>query len=72
MELLQKPNPELYDRICTVLEDEALNSDLSASVLTAYLKQRIWREEPSAEKSAVTSGGQLRLVFEHNILEDGS
>ena len=72
MELLQKSNPELYDRICTVLEDEALNSDLSASVLTAYLKQRIWRADSSTEKSAVDQGGQLRLVFEHNILEDGS
>ena len=72
MDLLKKSNPELYDRICTVLEDEALNSDLSASVLTAYLKQRIWRAEPSAEKSAVNQGDQLRLVFEHDILEDGS
>ena len=72
MELLKKSTPDLYDRICTVLEDEALNSDLSASVLTAYLKQRIWREEPTAEKSTVASSDQLRLVFEHDILEDGS
>ena len=72
MELLKKSDPELYDRICTVLEDEALNSDLSASVLTAYLKQRIWREESTAEKSTVASSDQLRLVFEHDILEDGS
>ena len=72
MELLQKSDPELYDRICTVLEDEALNSDLSASVLTAYLKQRLWRTDISVEKSAVNQGDQLRLVFEHNILEDGS
>ena len=72
MELLKKTTPDLYDRICTVLEDEALNSDLSASVLTAYLKQRIWREEPTAEKSTVASSDQLRLVFEHDILEDGS
>ena len=70
MELLKKSAPELYDRICTVLEDEALNSDLSASVLTAYLKQRIWHSDV-AENSAVESD-QLRLVFEHDILEDGS
>lgn len=72
MELLKKSDPELYDRICTVLEDEALNSDLSASVLTAYLKQRIWRAEPSSDKSTVDQGDQLRLIFEHDILEDGS
>ncbi len=72
MEHLQESNPELYDRICTVLEDEALNSDLSASVLTAYLKQRLWRSETLSEKSAVSQGDQLRLIFEHNILEDGS
>ena len=72
MELLKQSSPELHDRICTVLEDEALNSDLSASVLTAYLKQRIWRTDSTAEKSAVNQGDQLRLVFEHDILEDGS
>ena len=72
MELLKKTTPDLYDRICTVLEDEALNSDLSASVLTAYLKQRIWRAEPSSDKSTVDQGDQLRLIFEHDILEDGS
>ena len=71
MELLQKSNPELYDRICTVLEDEALNSDLSASVLTAYLKQRIWRTDSAAPNSAVNQGDQLRLVFEHDIVADG-
>lgn len=72
MELLKQANPELHDRICTVLEDEALNSDLSSSVLTAYLKQRIWRAEPTPDKSAVSGGDQLRLIFEHDILEDGS
>ena len=69
---LQAERPTLYDRICTVLEDEALNSQLSASVLTAYLKQRLWKGDAPPEKTSVEGGEQLRLVFEHNILEDGS
>ena len=71
MELLKKSAPELYDRICTVLEDEALNSEISASVLTAYLKKRLgYSESDKVEKSEVESG-QLRLIFDHDILSDG-
>lgn len=69
---LKDAQPSLYDRICTVLEDEALNSALSASVLTAYLKQRLWSGEKEGDKKTVDGGEQLRLVFEHDILEDGS
>ena len=66
---------ELYDRICTVLEDEALNSELSPTVLSAYLKRRLGygdRSEPMGG-AAVTGveGEQIRLIFDHNILEDG-
>ena len=72
LSLLKNDRPALYDRICTVLEDEALNSSLSASVLTAYLKQRLWSGEKDVEKKAVDGSEHLRLVFEHDILEDGS
>lgn len=64
--------PELYGRVCAVLEDEALNFSLSPTVLTAYLKQRLgYGEKPDSADSA-TECGEMRLVFEHDILEDGS
>ncbi|MBQ8431383.1 MAG: hypothetical protein IJX28_00715 [Clostridia bacterium] len=72
IDALQSTNPLLYDRICTVLEDEALNSELSASILTVYLKQRLGYGEPSTAKTSAPQGEQLQLVFEHDILQDGS
>ena len=72
LEGLQKTHPRIYDFICTVLEDEALNADVSASVLTAYLKQRLWSGEKEDTTQRVSGGEQLQLIFEHDILEDGS
>lgn len=72
LESLQKTHPHVYDFICTVLEDEALNADVSASVLTAYLKQRLWSSEKEEDIQKVSGGEQLQLIFEHDILEDGS
>jgi hypothetical protein len=69
---LRAAYPEQYELVCATLEDEALNFSPSPTVLTAYLKQRIWRAEPTPDKSAVSGGDQLRLIFEHDILEDGS
>ncbi|MBR2926978.1 MAG: hypothetical protein IKC31_05330 [Clostridia bacterium] len=70
IESLRHSQPTLYDRICTVLEDEALNAELSPTVLTAYLKKRLGYGEKS-EATTSAECGQLRLVFEHDILEDG-
>lgn len=72
IDALQNTDPLLYDRICTVLEDEALNSELSASVLTVYLKQRLGYGDTASAKPSVVPGEQLQLVFEHDILQDGS
>lgn len=74
-EELKTTQAQLYDRICTVLEDEALNSELSPTVLSAYLKRRLGYGDRSEAVvgSAVTSseGEQIRLIFDHDILEDG-
>lgn len=70
-EELKSSEPRLYDCICTILEDEALNADLSPTLINAYLKQRLgYAEKPSgADKRA--DCGQLQLLFEHDIEEAG-
>ena len=72
MELLRDGNPEAYDYVCTVLEDEALRYSVSPTVMSAYLKQRLGLgEKPSDASTKSTDCGQLKLVFEHDIMEDG-
>lgn len=62
--------PRLYDLICTTLEDELLISSPSPSLLSYYLKKRLGYDEK--EESSSAPCGQMRLVFEHDILEDGA
>ena len=72
MELVRDSCPEAYDYVCTVLEDEALRYSISPTVMSAYLKQRLGLgEKPTDSGGKSTECGQLRLVFEHDILEDG-
>ena len=71
-EKMRKSHPELYDRVCAALEDEALNSSLSPTVLSAYLKQRLGYGEKAEAPTSQAECGQLRLIFEHDIEEDGT
>ncbi len=61
--------PEDYEMLCTVLLDEAWNSDASPSLISSYLKNEFGYGETKAQEG----GGQpiIMPVFEHNILEDG-
>lgn len=68
LEALANEYPLLYGRILAVLEDEALNSGLSPTLISAYLKKRIGYENPPKPSSAE---GQLEIRFEHDIFEDG-
>ncbi len=63
--------PELADWLCAVFEDEVLNAERSPTLLNSYLKRRLGYTEYKKEKEDDPDGGALRLVFEHNILEDG-
>jgi hypothetical protein len=65
---LSDTHPKEYERIMTVLEDEALNSGLSATLLSAYLKKRLGYDTPSG---SVKGSSQLEICFEHDIMEDG-
>ncbi len=61
--------PHIWDRIITVLEDEALNSKLSATLLSSYLKKQLGYE--GSHKPDTTAASQLEIRFEHDIFEDG-
>lgn len=60
--------PSQYGKLLAVLEDEALNSDLSPTLISAYMKKRLGYDS-SAPKC--NSESQLQIKFEHDIFEDG-
>lgn len=59
--------PDVYGRILTVLEDEALNSKLSPTLVSAYLKTRLGYDASRPQETS----SQLEIKFEHDIFEDG-
>ncbi len=65
---LKRDYPAQYDYVCAVLEDEALNSPRSPAVINTYLKEKFGY----GEKGTSADTGNLRLVFEHDITEDGA
>ena len=60
--------PTEFDRLSAVFEDEALNSEVSPTILSAYLKKRLGYEKSGG---AEVCDGQLRVIFDHDIMEDG-
>ena len=63
--------PEAYDTICAMFEDEALNCELSATLVSAYLKRRLgYADKPDSPHTACDAG-EVKLIFEHDIFEDG-
>ena len=72
IERLRVSYPEEADYLLAVMEDEALNSPvLSPTVVSAYLKRRLAYGEKTPQASTAECG-ELRLVFEHDIAEDGA
>ena len=57
--------PTEVGKILAVFEDEALNSELSASVLGLYLRSLLGGDEREAEESGIS------VTFDHDILADG-
>ncbi len=68
---LKSTRPEIHGAICAALEDEALNSQMTATILSIYLKHRLGYSEERHEERSVTDSGQLRLIFDHDAFEDG-
>ena len=67
---LEKEYPDQADWLCAVFEDEALNAECSPTLLGAYLKRRLGYAEAKKEEDK-QSTNEIRLIFEHDILEDG-
>ena len=70
---LRLSHPQAADWLNAVMEDEALNSNapISATLLSAYLKRRLgYSEKPDTVSSA--DCGEMRVIFEHDISEDGA
>ena len=63
---LEKKFPKEHDRILSVFEDEALNSDLSSALLSSYMKKRLLYES-----SGKSENSQIKVCFEHDIFGDG-
>ena len=62
--------PDQYGAMLAIFEDEALNSDKNATILNAYIKERLNFGEKK-EGGATLPMGDIQLVFEHDISEDG-
>ncbi|MBO7249736.1 MAG: hypothetical protein J6V42_00490 [Clostridia bacterium] len=67
-ECLAQKYPAEFERLSVAFEDEALNSDVSPTILSAYLKKRLGYDRESERE---ISDGQLNILFDHNIMEDG-
>lgn len=68
LEALESEYPEEYERILSVFEDEALNSDLSSALLSSYMKKRLFYEKAVSESKRE---GEVKVCFEHDIFGDG-
>lgn len=70
IKLLEGEYPEQYGALLSLFEDEALNSSQSPTVLSAYMKEHLGFGGKK-EGGATVSAGDIRLIFEHDIMEDG-
>ena len=64
---LRLSNPDEYDRLVAIFEDEALNADISPNLLSTYMKKRllyVYDEE-------APQGTEVKYCFEHDIYADG-
>lgn len=62
--------PEQYGLLLALFEDEALNSEKSTTILNIYMKEYFGFGEKK-ESDAVLPVGDVKVVFEHDISEDG-
>lgn len=69
LRMLKEDYPESYDRLLAVFEDEALNYDASATLLSSYMKKRLLFSADADAEIKPTTG--VSYCFEHDIYSDG-
>lgn len=69
LEGLLEKYPHYRGLLAAILEDEALNSSVSPTVIAAYLKKRLGYERENRPQKELPS--QLSIRFEHDIFADG-
>ena len=68
LNLLRAEHPIEYERLLAIFEDEALNSETSPTLLSAYMKKRMLY---STTEDTTISSEEVRYCFEHDIFADG-
>lgn len=72
IDILRRKFPLEYDALCAIFEDEALNSGLSVSLLSSYMKYRLGYGGDERSCDGEKNGkNETKIVFEHDIFEDG-
>ena len=65
---LRTSDPDEYDRLIAVFEDEALNADISPNLLSTYMKKRLLYV---CDEESTQQIGEVKYCFEHDIYADG-
>ena len=68
---MSKKYPDEFEKLSAVFEDEALNSQISPSLLSTYLKRRLGYGDSSDFSGTEAQSAQLKLIFDHDIFIDG-
>jgi hypothetical protein len=75
LQRLGQQYPQMYDAILAVLEDGALNTDRipgkSALLAMNYFRRRLGYEPVRSESKADTDRA-VRVIFDHDVAEDGA
>ena len=71
LQRLKKEHSEAHDTLCLIFEDEALSFGASPTLLAAYFKRRLGYGERAEASESGIDGGEMRLIFEHDIEKDG-
>jgi hypothetical protein len=70
-DIVEKDWRDQYGAMLALFEDEALNSDKNATLLNSYIKERLKFGEKK-EGGASLPVGDIKVIFEHDIAEDGA
>ena len=71
LRLFKEKYPESYDRLLAIFEDEALNSDVSTTLLSAYMKKRLAFAVEEEVKGQKDTSREICYCFEHDVYADG-